>query len=162
MIYLSLGSNMGDRMALLAEARERLAQETGVEVVGESPIYETEAWPNLNQDPFLNQVLALETSLPPHALLEFCQSIEADMGRRSKGDNAPRPIDIDILLHNGDAVDLPDLKIPHPRMAARRFVLVPLLDLAPDLADPVTGRKYRDILAELKDNHGVNPFHQTQ
>ena len=144
--YLSLGSNMGDRAALLKEAEQHLREHPQIKVETVSPVYETQAWPDPNQPMFLNAVVALETSLSAEELLQVCESIEQAMGRKEKGANTPRPIDLDILLYGNEVVDLPRLKIPHPRMKERAFVLRPLRDIAPGLTDPVTGEAYSDIV----------------
>ena len=145
-IYLALGSNLGDRAANLAEAVRKLA-ECQVRVLRCSRLYETEPMGLRAQPWFLNQVVEAETDLFPLQLLARTLEIERELGRRRTLPNAPRTLDIDILLFGGFVVDTPRLRIPHPRMNDRRFVLEPLAELAPDLRHPVTRRTIRDNLA---------------
>jgi len=145
-IYLALGSNLGDRAANLAEAVRKLA-ECQVRVLRCSRLYETEPMGLRAQPWFLNQVVEAETDLFPLQLLARTLEIERELGRRRTLPNAPRTLDIDILLFGGFVVDTPRLRIPHPRMNDRRFVLEPLAELAPDLRHPVTRRTIRDHLA---------------
>lgn len=154
--YLGLGSNLGDRAGALRRAIERLG-ELG-RVTGVSGVFETDPVGYTEQPDFLNLVVRLETPLGPEALAEATRSIERDLGRVRTFRNAPRPLDIDLLLVDpgevGEGipatgvVDRPGLRIPHPRMTERAFVLVPLLELAPAAADPA-GRPYAEHLADL-------------
>jgi|SRR5579883_668428 len=141
-VYLGLGSNVGDREGNLKSAIERLP------VVRVSPIYETEPVDYTDQPWFLNLVVEIETDLSPRDLLRFTAAIEQDLGRTRDIPKGPRTIDIDILFYGDVVVDEPDLQIPHPRIAERRFVLAPLADLAPDFRHPVTHRTVREMLAE--------------
>ncbi len=147
-VYLGLGSNLGDREATLKAAIERLP----VRVTRVSPIYETKPIDYLDQPWFLNLVVEGETDLTPHDLLAETAQIEKDLGRVRTVAKGPRTVDIDILLYGNEIVDKPELQIPHPRMAERRFVLAPLADLAPDLRHPVTGRTVREMLADAPDD----------
>lgn len=154
--YLGLGSNLGDREALLRMAVEALG-EAGVEVVGRSSVYETDPVGGPEQPAFLNQVIAVECDLEPRDLLSLCQRIERDLGRLRSPDEeqwGPRPIDLDILVAGEHEVREPLLEIPHPRIAERAFVLVPLAELAPDLEVPGRGR-IRDLLGALGEVGGV-------
>jgi len=151
-VYLSLGSNIGDRESNLSAALAFL-QPTRV-----SPIYETEPVDLADQPWFLNLAAELETDLAPHALLARTQQIERDLGRVRNVPKGPREIDIDILFFNGAIIDTPDLIIPHPRLHERRFVLQPLFDLAPDLRHPANGRTVREMLAALPDTVVVRPW----
>ena len=148
-IYLSLGSNVGDRQANLRAALERLAA-PDLRVVRVSPVYETEpvgAPPgSLSQRWFLNLAAEAETDLFPMQLLARTQKIERALGRVRTVPNGPRTIDIDILLYAKAVVRSARLEIPHPRMHQRRFVLAPLADLAPELRHPVTHRTVREML----------------
>lgn len=148
--YLSLGSNLGDREALLREAVVRL-ETADVHVLRCSPVYETEPQDVKDQGWFLNAVVEAESELFPLQLLERTQKIEGDLGRRRLKPGGPRTIDIDILLHGRAVVHTPRLVIPHPRLASRRFVLEPLAQLAPGLRHPVSGRTVSEMLAEVKD-----------
>jgi 2-amino-4-hydroxy-6-hydroxymethyldihydropteridine diphosphokinase len=145
LVYLSLGSNIGDREANLRAAVERLSA-AGVQVLRVSPIYETEPVDYTEQRWFLNLVVEAETALFPRQLLAATSRIERDLGRIRAVPKGPRTIDIDILLYAQSAVHSPDLEIPHPRMAERRFVLAPLADLAPALRHPVSRKTVRELL----------------
>jgi len=141
-----LGSNLGDRAALLSEAIERL-ESAGVRVVHRSAIYETEPVEVVDQPWFLNLVLEIETSMNPQQLLDEAQKIERIMGRKHDVPKGPRTIDIDILTYADSVIDTPDLRLPHPGLARRRFVLEPLAEIAPALRHPVTRRTVREMLA---------------
>jgi 2-amino-4-hydroxy-6-hydroxymethyldihydropteridine diphosphokinase len=144
-IYLSLGSNIGDRERNLREAVERLAS-NDVRVLRTSRIYETEPVDNKDQAWFLNQVVEAETALFPMQLLTRIGRVERELGRVCTVRKGPRTIDIDILFYGAATVETERLEIPHPRIAERRFVLAPLAELAPDLRHPVTHRSVRQIL----------------
>jgi 2-amino-4-hydroxy-6-hydroxymethyldihydropteridine diphosphokinase len=145
LVYLSLGSNIGDREANLRAALDRLAA-AGLQLLRASPIYETEPMELTEQRWFLNLVVEAETDLFPLQLLARTQRIEHALGRIRTVPKGPRTIDIDILLYANAIVSTANLEIPHPRMAERRFVLVPLAGLAPNLRHPVTRRTMREML----------------
>jgi len=145
LVYLSLGSNIGDREANLRAALEHL-ESTGLHILRVSPIYETEPVDYTDQRWFLNLVAEAETELFPLQLLQRTQKIERALGRVRTVAKGPRTIDIDILLYANAVVRTSALDIPHPRMANRRFVLAPLADLAPDLRHPVTHLTVRQML----------------
>ena len=149
-VYLSLGSNLGDRRANLSRAIELLG-EAGVRTQRVSSLFETAPMYLAAQPGFLNQIVEAETELFPRQLLSVTRAIEHAVGRKPGPLNGPRVIDIDIVLFGTSVVDLPGLVIPHPRMAERRFVLEPLAELAPDLRHPVTGRTVREMLPAVKD-----------
>ena len=148
-IYLSLGSNLGDREAML-QAAVRALESPRLRIRRLSPIYETEPMDVPGQHWFLNQVAEAETDLFPLQLLHRTAKVEAQLGRRRLAPRGPRTIDIDILLFENSIVTTPVLEIPHPRFRARRLVLAPLADLAPELRDPVTRKTVRELLAELR------------
>ena len=147
-VYLSLGSNLGDRMGNLNQALVALAD--GLLVTRRiSSFFETEPVGCGDQPWFLNCVIALETATQPAQLMAELLRIEHEMGRQRVLKKGPRSIDIDILLFGDDVVNTPELTIPHPAMARRRFVLEPLAEIAPELRHPVAGKTVRELLAEL-------------
>jgi len=134
-VYLSVGSNIGDREANLREAIATLPP-LGVRVQQLSAIYETEPVDFLDQPWFLNCVVEAETDLGPDALLQVLRAIELQLGNKKEFAKGPRKIDLDILLYGSETIATPDLQIPHPRMLHRRFVLTPLAKIAPNLRHP--------------------------
>jgi len=144
-VYLGLGSNVGAREEMLQTAIDRL-QSPELRIVRASSIYETEPQGRRNQRWFLNLVVEAETDLFPRQLLGRIAKIEQELGRRRMMANGPRTIDIDILFYGNFVVETPELKIPHPRFAERRFVLAPMMELAPELRDPVSRRTMRELL----------------
>jgi len=146
-VYLSLGSNLGDRAAQLRNAISRLAAAGRVAEV--SSFYETEPVEFTDQPWFLNCAAALETSLAPPQLMAALLNIEQEMGRRRTQKKGPRTIDIDILLYGDAIVDSVAVKIPHPAMHERRFVLQPLAEIAAWARHPVLKRTVREMLADL-------------
>ena len=143
-MFLGLGSNVGDREAHLTYALDRLATEATL--TGLSGVYETEPVGFADQPPFLNMVIGIRTARSPQALLDLTRSIERGRGRTRPFPNAPRTLDVDILLYGGARISTAGLEVPHPRMSERAFVLVPLLELEPDLREPGTGRPYATLL----------------
>ncbi len=129
--FLALGSNLGDRVAYLRDAVAALP-----DVVAVSPVYDTGPVGGPEQGSYLNLVVELDTALIPRELLEVCRARETAAGRVREERWGPRTLDVDVLWVEGTSVSEPDLEVPHPRMWERRFVLVPLADLAPDLATP--------------------------
>jgi 2-amino-4-hydroxy-6-hydroxymethyldihydropteridine diphosphokinase len=147
-VYLSLGSNMGDRQHNLNEAIELLSQRARMFEV--SSTYETEPVGNPDQPRFLNLVARIQTRLAPLELLTLTKGVEAKLGRTKDKPNAPRPIDIDILFYGDQVIKNRQLTVPHPRLMERAFVLVPLAEIAPKLIHPVSGKTAEKLLAELK------------
>jgi len=147
--YLGLGSNVGDREAALREALRKLDSE-GLRLVKVSSLYETEPMGYRDQGWFLNMCAEFETKLFPKQLLQRTQRVEREMGRKRTVKDGPRNIDIDILLYSNAVVNSGELAIPHPRYAARRFVLAPLAELKPDLRDPATHRTVAEMLGSLE------------
>ena len=130
-VFLGLGSNLGDRQANIERAIELISERVG-EVIRRSSLIETEPWGFESENKFLNGVILCETTLTPRQVLRKTQKIERDMGRKKKTSSlqySDRPIDIDILLYDDLTVDEPDLKIPHPRMQEREFVMIPLKEI---------------------------------
>jgi 2-amino-4-hydroxy-6-hydroxymethyldihydropteridine diphosphokinase len=146
--YVGLGANLGDREATIRHALELLAAQPEIEVVAVSTLCETEPVGYADQPAFLNGAAALDTELPPRALLERLLAVERELGRvRGAGPRfGPRTIDLDLLLYGDEVVDEPGLTVPHPRLAERRFALEPLYELDPGLSLP-DGRALRDLLA---------------
>lgn len=133
LVYLALGSNLGDRLGNLRAALERLEVDGAVSLLRASPVYENRAVGMGEAADFLNAVVELETSLAPEALLDRCLEVEHQLGRERKGGWAPRTIDLDLVAYEGVVCETERLTLPHPRIAERDFVAVPLRDLAPDL-----------------------------
>jgi len=146
-VYLGLGSNLGDKKLYLQLAVEMISLEIGT-VVCQSAFHSSEPWGFSSGNEFLNAVVLVETDLLPMDLLKKTQNIERRLGRTEKSTTAyvDRPIDIDILLYNNLILDEPTLKIPHPLITERDFVLIPLVEIAPDLLNPLTGLKYGEII----------------
>jgi 2-amino-4-hydroxy-6-hydroxymethyldihydropteridine diphosphokinase len=147
--YLALGSNLGDREANLLKALEWL-ETADAQIARRSSLYETEPQELREQPWFLNQVVEIGTTLSPLELLARIREIERELGRKRVVAKGPRTIDIDILLYGEAIMNTPELQIPHPRLADRRFVLEPLAELAPDLRHPVTGRTASQMLAAIE------------
>ncbi len=147
-IFLSLGSNLGDRAENLSRARHELG-DAEVQILAQSSLYETEPQGLANQPWFLNQVVEAATDLFPRQLLWRVKKIEQIMGRQAAVRNGPRVIDIDILLFGNAVVNTPDLVIPHSGLAERRFVLAPLAELTHDLRHPVTRLTAKEMLSKI-------------
>lgn len=151
-IYLALGSNLGDRAANLLQAIHALSP--AVAVWQKSSVYLTPPWGYQDQPPYLNQVIAAHTDLKPLPLLQTLKAIETEMGRYKTFRYGPRLIDLDILFYGQRVIDIEGLQIPHPRLAERAFVLIPLHEIAPDLIHPVLQLSISDLLAQV-DAEGV-------
>jgi len=151
-VYLGLGSNLGDRRANLDRALDFLSPRLRLEKI--SSIYDSEPVGDIQQPRFLNLVCQVSTTLSPVGLLALAKGIEAKLGRAG-GSGAPRPIDIDILFYGDQVIDTSELVIPHPRLTERAFVLVPLVEIAPDLVHPVNGKMVKELLEGLKEVQSV-------
>ncbi len=154
-VFLSLGSNLGDRAANLHSAINALAG-AGVLVEKISSFYETEPVDYLNQPWFLNCVVEAETSLTPMELLTALRKIESLLGSKKEFAKGPRLLDMDILLYGDETIALPELQIPHPRMLQRNFVLVPLAEIAPSLRHPSWTETAAELLRHTSDPSRVN------
>ena len=153
--YLSLGSNMGDRLEMLKQAVSSLKEHPSIDVLKISSLYETDPVGFTEQDPFLNMVIYLQTNLSAHELLDACQSIENELNRKREIRWGPRTIDLDILLYNHNEMNTDRLVIPHPRMHERAFVLVPLLELdsAQNFTEPL-----REGISLYKSYNSIDSF----
>ena len=151
-VYLGLGSNIGDRQENLDKALNFLSQRLRMGKI--SSVYDTEPVGNTEQPRFLNLVCQAYTRLAPAGLLSLAKGIESKLGRTGKS-NAPRTIDIDILLYDEQVIETPELVIPHPKMTERAFVLVPLDEIAPDLVHPVSGKTVKELLQSVTEKQGV-------
>ncbi|ACA20044.1 2-amino-4-hydroxy-6-hydroxymethyldihydropteridine pyrophosphokinase [Methylobacterium sp. 4-46] len=152
--YLGLGSNLGDKAAMLEAAIAGLDAAPGLRVTARSRFYRTPPWGDTDQDWFLNAAVAVATDLTPHALLDACLALEARLGRVRARRWGPRVIDIDVLHYAGAAVEDERLVLPHRFVRARAFVLVPLAEIAPDLV--IGGETVTAALAKL-DRTGIEP-----
>ncbi len=146
-VYLALGSNIGNRQENLSIALQRLHEIVDIDKI--SSVYETEPVGYLDQPRFLNMVCYGQTVCSPHELLRKIKAIEEALGREPSFRNAPRPIDIDILLYDNLCLETEHLTIPHPRMSERAFVLVPLVEIAPTVVEPRSGKTAQELLLAL-------------
>lgn len=154
-IYVLIGSNLDKPELQLADARSRLQSHLGP-ILKQSSLYRTAAWGMTDQPDFLNQVLKFESDMEAENLMALFLSIESDMGRIRTEKNAPRKIDIDILSYGNLHIQQADLEIPHPRLAMRRFVLIPLQELEPTWRHPVTGYSIAQLLDDCPDTLSVH------
>lgn len=148
-VAIALGSNLGDRAAAIGYAAGRLADLLDNVVLSEAVETEPEGEGTAGQPLYVNAVLVGETSLAARALLDALLAIERDAGRERPSHNAPRTLDLDLILFGDDIIDEPGLQVPHPRFRERFFVLGPMTEVAPDLRDPVTGRTVGELLKRL-------------
>ena len=153
-IFLALGSNLGDREEHLRSAVRGL-QKRGIEIVRCASIYSTEPREVLDQPWFLNTVLEANTTLRPEELLHACLEVEKENFRERNTSKGPRTVDIDILFYGNELVQKPGLTIPHPNFSSRRFVLAPLAEIAPDFVDPGSGKTIRQLLDACSDGATV-------
>ena len=154
--YIALGANLGDRAETLRQAVRRLTALGQVTAV--SSLYETDPVGYLEQPPFLNAVVALESMLAPSALIAALLGIERDLGRTRTFPNAPRTLDIDLLLVDDVVLATDELTLPHPRLHERAFVLIPRAEIAPEVTHPILTQSVSDLLDALPDRGGVSLF----
>jgi 2-amino-4-hydroxy-6-hydroxymethyldihydropteridine diphosphokinase len=155
--YLLIGGNEGNRLMNLNLSIEEIERVCG-KISLRSSIYETAAWGIHEQPSFLNQALQLVTSYEPLALMNSLLGIEEKLGRKRREKYGPRIIDIDILFFNGEIISLPGLQVPHPELQNRRFALVPMNEIAPELVHPRLNKSIRQLLDECKDPLDVKKF----
>ncbi|HNX24087.1 MAG TPA: 2-amino-4-hydroxy-6-hydroxymethyldihydropteridine diphosphokinase [Spirochaetota bacterium] len=148
-VYIGLGSNMGNRKEYLRNAVINILKQTGAALMAESSIKETKAVDFEDQPDFLNQIIKIQTEMEPQTLLKILKKIEEDMGRIYRFSKGPREIDLDILLYDDIIISESMLKIPHPQILKRDFILEHLIELDSDLIEPVSKRKYSEVY-----NHG--------
>jgi len=151
-VYLALGSNLENRAANLKEAIASLSPQ--MQVKAKSHVYETPPWGHTDQPMFLNQALKVNTYLEPELLLKHLKRLETALGRKETFQYGPRLIDIDILFYDELVMDTPPLVLPHPRLHERGFVLLPMMDIAPDLVHPVMKKSIRELV-EVCDASGI-------
>jgi 2-amino-4-hydroxy-6-hydroxymethyldihydropteridine diphosphokinase len=152
--YICLGSNLGDRAAHIKKALKEL-EEKGIVIEKVSSLYSTEPVEVQHQPWFLNLVAEIATSLSAEELLNLCQQVERKLGRSTKGDMAPRTIDIDILFYGDKVVQKANLQIPHPRMHVRLFMLEPLCEIAPAFVHPIYKKTISQLITDLKNSSKV-------
>ena len=146
---IGVGSNLDERSALMAEAVDHLRCLEGLGRASLSHLYETRPWGRSDQPDFLNAVASFDTEMEPTALLDECQGIERKMGRRSSGRWGPRRIDLDLLDIGGRIIGEDSLTLPHTGISRRAFVLIPVIEIAPDWTDPISGKSAIELLAAL-------------
>ena len=155
-IYIGIGSNLGDRRKNMERALELMAEKVALQQV--SSVYETEPVGYKQQPLFLNLVCKADTELDPQELLEYLKEIELGMGRKASFPNAPRIIDLDILFYDDIVVENDELTVPHPRLTERAFVLVPLEEIARELIHPIEKKTIKQLLFELGNKSGVYKY----
>ncbi|MCK9413867.1 MAG: 2-amino-4-hydroxy-6-hydroxymethyldihydropteridine diphosphokinase [Prolixibacteraceae bacterium] len=154
LVYLILGGNQGNRGEIIASAIDMVNSKIGQNRLASS-LYESESW-GFSSELFINQVIAIETNMSPREILATCRQIEDQLGRiRTGGGYEARTIDIDLLYYDSVILESPGLTIPHPRIADRRFVLVPLSEIAPDYIDPLSGKTVVEMLQDCTDQAKV-------
>jgi len=156
--YIGIGSNQGDALSNCRKAIQAIAADPRNRLVQCAPFYRTEPVGEKDQDWFINGVIALETSMPPRDLLHFLLTVEKSLGRFRRERWGPRIIDLDLLFYGNVISEDEELRIPHPRLHERRFVLVPLKDIAPDWEHPLLHQTIAEILGSLKKEEIVLPL----
>ena len=158
--YLSIGSNLGDRLDTFQRAFQLLTENLQVELIACSSLYETDPVGYTDQDCFLNAVFKVKTDLKPEDLLQTCNDIEQELGRKREVRWGPRTLDLDILLYNHENIETEILSIPHPRLHERAFVIVPLMEVDPDIRLPKMNTSLSDLLEKIPDKEGVRLWKQ--
>ena len=153
-VYIQLGSNIGERESFIAKSMEQIEENIG-EIITESSIFETIPWGNKNQNNFLNAVIKIRTPFDAFKILQKSQKIENNLGRVRKEKWGERTIDIDILFYNNKIINTTKLNIPHPLIQQRKFVLVPLSEIAPNYIHPIFKKSISTLLSECKDNQKI-------
>ena len=153
-VYIGLGSNIGNKVGQVQLARKMIDKIRDLEVSRASSLYLTSPWGNAEQEDFVNQVIEVRTGLSALDLLYRLQEIEIKLGRQRNVRWGPRSIDLDILLYGDEIIDLPELKVPHPHMRERLFVLIPLEEINPWLVFPEDGVKLKEVLINALDREG--------
>ncbi|MFH0812549.1 MAG: 2-amino-4-hydroxy-6-hydroxymethyldihydropteridine diphosphokinase [Pseudomonadota bacterium] len=157
-VFIGLGSNQGEKIRNCEQACDEILKLNGFSLVAQSSWYRTEPWGRNDQEWFINGVIQLKTGLPPHELLKHCKEIELRLGRKDNGRWGPRPIDIDLLFYDHLTMTSPDLEIPHPRIHHRKFVLIPMAEIAPQLIHPVFKNDIKHLLDNVSDQNKVIKF----
>ena len=158
--YLSIGSNMGDRLKIFQKAIQLLGKDDRIKIETVSSIYETDPVGYTNQACFLNAVIKISTCLHAEELLQVCLSIEKELGRKREIHWGPRTLDLDILLYNQENIETESLIVPHPRMQERAFVIIPMMELDPNIKLPNVNVALDDILNQIPDKEGVRLWKQ--
>ena len=153
-VYIQLGSNIGERESFIAKSMEQIEENIG-EIITESSIFETIPWGNENQNNFLNSVIKIKTPFDSFEVLQKSQEIENTLGRKRIAKWRERTIDIDVLFYNNEIINTTKLNIPHPLIQKRKFVLVPLSEIAPNYMHPILKKSISTLLSECKDNQKV-------
>ncbi len=156
-VFLLLGSNLGNRVLLLKQAIEYIAEEIAP-VIKQSAVYETQSWGKTDSPDYLNQVILIHTEVPAKTILQKVLNIEWRIGRVREEKWGPRLIDIDILFYGDKVIDEPELKVPHPELHKRRFTLEPLAEIAPGFIHPTLNKNILQLKSELKDSLIVKKF----
>ncbi len=156
--FLLIGGNLGDRLALINEAKYEIENRIGA-IENVSSIYESASWGFKTEQNFLNQVIIVKTKLNPQEVLKHCLEIEDQLGRvRSSSGYQSRTMDIDILFYNDEMIDVDNLIVPHPKLHERRFTMEPLVEIAPEYVHPVFKKALKELLSECKDNGEVKVY----
>ena len=152
---IGIGSNLANPVAMCRQAANVVCGRADCVLERMSSLYATEPWGRTDQPEFVNAVMLVQTILPAETLLTVLQGIERSLGRRPGSPWGPRMVDLDLLLYGDQCLRAPGLELPHPHLPARRFVLVPLVEIAPDLRHPVSGLTMRELLSRTPDTAGV-------